>query len=200
MQSYFFDSLGKRKPFQRRSEVSSGDVLFLRLTDQQVYLAVTDGYSLFYQKAHQNTPSPLHNKTKMKPLFSWIEDKPLPLSQEEWEECLKPYRSRTNLLVYQKRRYARHRVQVAQSSLETWARGEDVKLRSVTEYYPLDRQCSACAALNPQSSKQYPNFRCACGYATTATLNYFSMLWGALRYEMQREADDRGRPRYRAVS
>lgn len=200
MQSIFFESVVRRHRNQRGSKKSKEDALFLRIKNQRIYLAVTDARELLHPKARQNSPSPLHAKTDVKPLFSWIEDHPLPLTLNDWCECLRGYRPKTKILVYQKVKYARHKIQVAQTNLELWAREEGVELHPVSDYYPLDRQCSACGALNPYSSKQYPGFHCACGFSTTATLNYFSMLWGARRFELQLKRESEDRPRYRAVS
>lgn len=194
--TYFDTAL---RPY-KRSKTCREDVIFLRLKDQRLYLAVTDSKPLLDTKIRQKGPSPVHHRTNVKPLFSWIEDLALPLNLGEWNDCLHVYRRRSKILVYQKKRYARHRIQQAQTGLESWVREEGLRLHRVSDYYPLDRQCSACGSLNPQSEKQYPNFQCVCGYTTTATLNYFSMLWGAMRYELQMKNDHEDRPRFRAVS
>ena len=200
MQNFLVDSKRLRPHLHKGRKPTRGDALFLRLKNQRVFLAVTEAHLLLYPKAHQSSPSPLHATSNIKPRFSWIEDQALPQSSIEWDECIKPYRSRTSILVYQKSKYARFNIHQAQSELEKWAKEEEIDLQPVSDYCPLDRQCSACGALNPDSLKQDPNFRCACGFSTTATLNYFSMLWGAKRYELQLKGEAEKRPRYRAVS
>ena len=86
------------------------------------------------------------------------------------------------------------------SLLKQWAEQHDVAISTVSNFYPLDRQCAACGSLNPASLQQAPLFHCRCGFNTTATYNYFSMLLGAYRYEEHHKKYRKEKPRYRVVS